>query len=139
VRPELAWAHLAPTVAWLDALPYPPERVVLGGWSQGAMVAYALGLAAGRPRPAAVLALGGAPPVLFAELDLSIPLPRIVIAHGSADDVVPVAAARNARTLLEDAGAELLYRETSVGHELDRAVIPDLRALLAELPGPRRG
>ena len=41
--------------AWLDALAaetgIPPERTVLGGFSQGAVMTYALGLGAGRPRP----------------------------------------------------------------------------------------
>src|SRR5581483_9907646 len=41
--------------AFLDALPLPLERVVLGGFSQGAVMSYALGLAAGRPRPAAIV------------------------------------------------------------------------------------
>ncbi len=36
---------------WLDALPFPPEQIVLGGFSQGAVMAYSLGLGAGRPRP----------------------------------------------------------------------------------------
>src|SRR6201999_1679301 len=41
----------------LDALPelvgVPIERTVLGGFSQGAVMAYAMSLAAGRPAPAA--------------------------------------------------------------------------------------
>ena len=125
--------QLAPVAAWLDALPYQPERTVLAGWSQGTNVAYALGLGAGRARPAGVVALGGGfrdeiPP------DLGRPLPPIAIAHGRADDVVPVEAAQQARDVLERAGATVLYRETDIGHEIDQAVIPDLRAFLSELP-----
>src|SRR5947199_8442394 len=49
--------------AWFDALPaalgVPLERTVLGGFSQGAVMAYALGLGEGRPRPAALVALSG--------------------------------------------------------------------------------
>jgi phospholipase/carboxylesterase len=138
-RPAGAWEQLEPVAAWLDSLPYPPDRIVLVGWSQGAFAAGALGLAVGRPRPAAVVLLGGSLPFAFAELDLAPPLPTVAIVHGSADDSVPVASARNGRALLEAAGAHVFYRETPVGHELDRAVVPDLRALLAELPGPRRG
>ena len=124
--------QLAPVAEWLDALPYPPERTVLGGWSQGTNVVYAFGLAAGRPRPAGILALGGGfrdeiPP------DLARPLPPIAIAHGRADDVVPVDVARHARDRLEQAGATVLYRETDIGHEIDQAVIPELRAFLAKL------
>ncbi len=37
---------------WFDALPFPPERIVLGGFSQGAVLGYALGIGrGGRVRP----------------------------------------------------------------------------------------
>src|SRR6476660_8749529 len=42
---------------WLDALPH--ERIVLGGFSQGAVMSYALGLGRGRRRPEAILAFSG--------------------------------------------------------------------------------
>ncbi len=42
--------------AWLDGVAEEtgigPERTVLGGFSQGAVMTYALGLGSGRPRPA---------------------------------------------------------------------------------------
>jgi predicted esterase len=66
-------------------------------------------------------------------------VPRVAIAYGSADDVVPIATARSVRTLLEHAGAEVLSPETAVGHERDRTVIPALRALLADVPGAPHG
>jgi phospholipase/carboxylesterase len=48
---------------WLDALGAEtglgPERTILGGFSQGAVMSYALGLAGTRPRPAAIVALSG--------------------------------------------------------------------------------
>ncbi len=48
---------------WLDDLPralgVPCSQTVLGGFSMGAVMAYALGLWAGRPVPAAILALSG--------------------------------------------------------------------------------
>ena len=68
------------------------------------------------------------------EVDLSSPLPPFVIAHGTEDQSVPVAAARLARDRLESAGAEVLYRETAIGHEIDQTVIPDLQKFLARLP-----
>src|SRR5215203_4048134 len=42
---------------WLDGLGFPPERTVLGGFSQGAVMSYALTLGKGRPSPAALVAL----------------------------------------------------------------------------------
>ncbi|MDQ3931493.1 MAG: alpha/beta fold hydrolase [Actinomycetota bacterium] len=130
---EPAEEQLAPVAEWLDTLPYPRERTILGGWSQGANVAYALALGPNHARPAGVIALGGGfrdelPP------DLDRRLPPIAIAHGSADDSVSISVARQARDILERAGATVLYLETEVGHEIDEVVIPDLRAFLARLP-----
>ena len=92
--------------AWLDALPH--ERIVLGGFSQGAVMAYALGLGRGRRRPEAILAFSGfVPQVDGFELDLVPPLPPVTIAHGSLDPVIPVVFGRAARDLLTDAGADV--------------------------------
>jgi phospholipase/carboxylesterase len=124
--------ELAPVAAWLDALPFDPARLVLGGWSQGAWVTYALGLAAGRPRPRGLLALGGGWPADVG-LDLAAPLPAVAIAHGTHDDAVDVENARRARASLEAAGAAVLYRETEVGHTIDPAIVPDLRTFVAAL------
>jgi len=125
--------QLAALVEWLERLPHARERTVLAGFSQGANVAYAVALGPRHPRPAGVIALAGGfrdelPP------DLERPLPPIAIAHGRADESVPVAVARNARDALERAGARVLYRETDSGHGIDEAVVPDLRAFLAKLP-----
>ena len=58
--------------AFLDGLPVPIDRIVLGGFSQGAVMSWALGLGAGRPRPAAIMALSGfMPEVEGFELDLT--------------------------------------------------------------------
>src|SRR5207244_4042221 len=50
--------------AWLDALPFPAEQIVLGGFSQGAVMSLALGLGTARPRPAAITALSGFVPTV---------------------------------------------------------------------------
>jgi hypothetical protein len=39
--------------------------------------------------------------------------------------------ARRARTVLEAAGAELLYRELPIEHWIDPAVLPELRQVVA--------
>ncbi|MDX6441055.1 MAG: phospholipase/carboxylesterase, partial [Gaiellaceae bacterium] len=44
---------------WFDALPFAAGDVVLGGFSQGAVLSYALGLGMGRPRTRALIALSG--------------------------------------------------------------------------------
>jgi phospholipase/carboxylesterase len=121
--------------AWLEAFAeetgIPWSRTVIGGFSQGAVMSYALALAAGRPWPAGLLAMSGfIPEVEGLELDLERPGLPIAITHGTLDPIISVEFARLARQRLEAAGNRLLYRESPVGHGVDPAVVPDLRAWL---------
>jgi phospholipase/carboxylesterase len=112
---------------WLDGLGFPPERTVLGGFSQGGVMAYALGLAKGRSRPAGLVALSCfMPTVPGFELDLEPPLPPVAIGHGTYDDVIGVEWGRAARELLVKAGADVLYRESPMGHTIDPAFVEEL-------------
>jgi phospholipase/carboxylesterase len=117
---------------WLDAT-VDLERTVLGGFSQGSVMAYALGLGAGRPPPAGVLAMSGFLPVVEGfELDLEgrRGLP-VAIAHGTHDPVITVQFGHEARDRLSAAGLDVLYRESPVGHGVDPRGIDELRAWLA--------
>jgi phospholipase/carboxylesterase len=130
--PESFHVGYAAASEWFDALPFPADRIVLGGFSQGAVMTYALGLGAGRPRPAALLALSGFIPTVDGwEPDLEPPFPPLAIVHGEYDPVISVEFARQARAVLEPAGAEVLYREVPVDHTIDPAVLPELRQLVA--------
>ena len=116
---------------WLDDLAaetgIPPERTVLGGFSQGAVMAHALGLGTGRPRPAGIVALSGFIPVVEGfEPDLSPPLPPVAIGHGSLDPVISVEFGRRARAILEEAGADVLYRESPIPHTIDPRFLDEL-------------
>ena len=120
---------------WLDGLGVAAERTVLGGFSQGSVMSYALGLGRGRPRPAGVIALSGfVPNVEGFELDLSLPLPPVAIGHGTFDPVIDVSFGRQARRLLEAAGADVRYRESPLSHTVDpdflRELAPWLEAVL---------
>ena len=120
-------ASFAALAELVDGLPY--ERVVIGGFSQGCVMSYALALGRGRPRPAALLALSGfIPRVDGFELDLESPLPPTVIAHGTYDPVIPVEFGREARDLLP--GAD--YHESPIEHWIDPQVIPVLRHVVAD-------
>jgi phospholipase/carboxylesterase len=124
----------AAVAEWLDGFDF--EHVVLGGFSQGAVMTYALGLGAGRPRPAALVALSGfMPTVPGFELSLEPPLPPAAIGHGSYDDVIPVDFGRQARDALEAAGGEVLYREYPVAHGVDPGFLAELAPWLAYLTG----
>ena len=117
---------------WFDALPFEAEDIVLGGFSQGAVMSYALGLGVGRPRPARVLALSGFIPTVEGwELDASSPFPPIAIAHGTYDPVIPVEFGRSARDVLEAAGASVFYRESPIEHSIDPQLVTELRAFVS--------
>ncbi|MEO5632537.1 phospholipase [Gaiella sp.] len=119
--------------AFLDALPVPIDRIVLGGFSQGAVMSWALGLGRGRPRPAAIMALSGFMPVVEGfELDLAdLHDYPIAIAHGSHDPIIPVEFGRAAAERARDAGAALLWRETPVPHTIDPRVLTELQTFVA--------
>jgi phospholipase/carboxylesterase len=125
--PQTFLTTYASAVEWIDGLGFPPERTILGGFSQGAVMAYALGLGTGRPRPAALIALSGfIPSVPGFELDLTPPLPPVAIGHGTYDDVIGVEWGRAARELLANAGADVLYRESPMGHSIDPAFLAEI-------------
>jgi phospholipase/carboxylesterase len=127
--------------AWLDAVleeaGIPPERTVLGGFSQGAVMSYSLGLGASRPRPAAILAMSGfVPQVDGFELDLAgrggLP---VSITHGSLDPVIGVEFGRTSREQLTAGGLDVTYREDPVPHTISQGAVAQARAVLeAALP-----
>jgi phospholipase/carboxylesterase len=130
--PETFLATFDRLGAWLDGLAdrtgVPIERTVLGGFSQGAVMAWAMGLGPGRPRPAGILAMSGflpAVPGFELALDDLGGLP-VAITHGALDPVIPVELGQDARDRARAAGAEVVYRETEVPHIVDPRVVPGI-------------
>ena len=117
--------------AWLDDLAAETgiglDRTIIGGFSQGAVMTYALSLGAGRPRPAALIALSGfIPTVEGFSLELEPPLPPVAIGHGTFDPIISVEWGRRARMLLEEAGADVLYSEYPLPHAVDPRFLVEL-------------
>ena len=111
----------------------PPERTVLGGFSQGSMMSYALGLGADRPRPAGIVALSGFfPQVEGLDIDVARPLPpdRHRLRHLRPDHRRRVGS--QARELLEQAGADVLYREYPYPHAVDPSFLAEPQTLAQE-------
>jgi phospholipase/carboxylesterase len=131
-EPETFHQSVPLLAALLDELPMPLERVVLGGFSQGAVMSWAMSLGPDRPRPAGILAMSGflphveGWPLTLAGLE---GLP-VAIAHGSLDPVISVAFGREARDALIAGGADVEWHETPVSHTIDPSVIPALRAFV---------
>lgn len=130
--------------SWLDELPSITgvglDQTVLGGFSQGTVMAYALALGQSRPSPAALIALSGfIPEVPGFVLDLvghrDVP---VAIGHGTLDPVIPVEFGRSARERLEAAGFDVTYRETRMGHTIDPAFTTSLAERLARIVSGQR-
>jgi phospholipase/carboxylesterase len=103
----------------------PAERTVLGGFSMGTVMSYALGLGGDRPAPAGILAVSGFIPTVEGWApSLDDRDTRVLIAHGRNDPVIPVAFARRAREELEAAGFDVDYRESDAAHHVDPGDIP---------------
>lgn len=123
---------------WLDALPeslgVPWSRTVLGGFSMGAVMSYALGLGTGRPAPAALIALSGFIPTVegftLDEARLAERFP-IAIGHGTDDPVISVQFGRQAARTLQEAGANVVYRESPMFHSVDPMFLRELRGWVA--------
>ena len=114
-----------------------PERTVLGGFSMGSVMSYAMGLSADRPAVAGILAFSGFVPIVddWAPDLASRARTRVFIAHGRRDPIMDVDFARRARELLEQGGLDVEYHESDAGHHIDPAHIPSAVAWLdATLP-----
>jgi phospholipase/carboxylesterase len=109
------------------------DRTVIGGFSMGAVMSYAVGLGPGRPLPAAILAFSGFLPTVEGwrpDLEGRMGLP-VLIHHGRNDPVISVEFARRASELLAAAGLAVDYVESDAGHWLPPELIPRARALVA--------
>jgi len=120
-----------------------PERTVLGGFSMGSVMSYALGLGPDRPKPAGILAFSGFIPTVDdwqPDLASRHGLP-VFIAHGRRDQVMDVAFARRAKELLEAGGLAVEYHESDAAHHIDPAHLAAatqwVGTTLTHTPSPR--
>lgn len=100
-----------------------PSRAVLGGFSMGSVMSYAMALGADRPPVAGVLAFSGFIPIVE---DWEPHLEdrqgtRVFLAHGRRDPIIEIGFARRAEELLQTGGLEVEYHESEIGHQIDPA------------------
>jgi phospholipase/carboxylesterase len=107
---------------------YKTSKLIVAGFSQGAMMALDAGL---RTDAAGIIAMSGG----LYELDLpdlaskkNLP---VLIAHGVYDDVVPVSYARRARHVLEEAGLDVEYHEYPMQHQVAQEEVQVVREFVA--------
>lgn len=114
-----------------------PGRTVLGGFSMGAVMSYATALSSDRPPVAGILAFSGFVPTVAGwepALDDRTDT-RVFISHGRRDPVIGVEFAEQARELLEDAGFDVTYRTSELGHQIDPAHLREAAIWLGETLG----
>ncbi|WP_414092994.1 alpha/beta hydrolase [Planktothrix agardhii] len=59
-------------------------------------------------------------------------LPPILIVHGRQDRILPIQAARQARTAFEQLGAKVQYQEFNMGHEIRPEVFGLIRSFVID-------
>lgn len=138
----LAAAH-AQVVALLGEverkLGVPGSRIVLGGFSQGAMLACDIALRTARPLAGLVLLSG----TLLAEHEWVPLMParrglKVFQSHGLHDVLLPYGMAARLRDHLRAAGLALDWVEFPGGHEIPHRVMDRLAGFLSATVGPGR-
>ena len=109
-----------------------PERTVLGGFSMGSVMSYALGLGPERPAPAGIMALSGFVPTVDGWAPELTRRPRVFVAHIRRVPIMEIGFARRARELLEGGGLDVEYHESGAAHHIDPAHVPAMVDWLRE-------
>jgi phospholipase/carboxylesterase len=128
-------AALGAVIGFIDQAtrryPIDPARLAVVGFSQGGSLAYACGLHH-RPRFAAVAALSSWLNPLLLDSAVSLSGLPLLIQHGSRDELVQVERGREAVEQLRATGAQVVYREYDMGHEINAAGVRDLSEFLTD-------
>jgi phospholipase/carboxylesterase len=115
-----------------------PARTVLGGFSMGAVMSYAMALSGERPAVAGILAFSGFVPTVedweprFDDRHGT----RAFVAHGRNDPIIGIEFAQHARRLLEAGGLTVSYHESELGHQIDPAQLSAAAGWLDEVLPP---
>jgi phospholipase/carboxylesterase len=118
-----------------------PARTVLGGFSMGTVMSYAMGLGEDRPPVAGILAFSGFVPSVEGwrpHLEDRRET-RAFVAHGRRDPITEIGFAHRAREILEAGGLEVSYHESDVGHQIDPTHLAAATEWLGEALPLRRG
>lgn len=104
------------------------------GFSQGAALAYSMAMLY-PAKIGSIAGLSGFLPEGASALARNRPLTgkQIFMAHGSQDDLVPVARARQGVKTLEEAGAQVTYCEDDVGHKLSSTCFSGLEKFFSKV------
>src|SRR5438309_4397444 len=113
---------------------YGIEELYLGGFSQGAIMSYSIGLT--HPdEVSGIIALSGRvldeiKPLVQKNAELQ--QLKVFLAHGVTDNTLPIHYAREAKAYLESLEISLNYHEYEMGHQVNSAVVKDMKEWLGE-------
>jgi phospholipase/carboxylesterase len=130
-------AHIEALIARERSRGIPTDRVVLAGFSQGGAMALHTGLRHPE-RLAGVMALSCVLPLADALASEATPANRdtpIFMAHGGADDVIPLARARRAHDILVGLDWHVEWHEYPMPHSVCAEEIADVSAWLSTVLG----
>ena len=96
---------------------YDPIKVHLLGFSQGAILSYALGLTYPK-RFASVIALSGYLNKNISQLPKPVEAPAFYAAHGTLDEVVPFDWGQQSAVQLKQKGFDIHFDQFTVGHTI---------------------
>lgn len=118
----------------LATYPIDPDRLFIGGFSMGAMMAGAISLLHPERVRGTIMISGALPPDATGRYRMSdvAGLP-IFIGHGTEDPVVPILYARMTRDYLLNTPVQITYREYPTGHGVTLEEITDLAAWFTEV------
>jgi phospholipase/carboxylesterase len=112
--------------------PVDPRQVYLMGFSQGAILSLSLALTQPEKLASVVVMSGRIVPDTIsntASKELLKDFP-IFMTHGTLDDVLPIAKAREAKELLSQLPVNLIYREYEMGHQVSQESLNDVTGWL---------
>ena len=113
------------------------DRAVIGGFSMGAVMSYAVALGEGRPSPAGIIALSGFIPTVEGwepRLEDRAGLP-VFVHHGRNDPIISVDFGRDAARVLQSAGLDVDYLETDAPHAVPLEAVTRSRDLIGRALG----
>jgi thioredoxin len=122
-----------------DALGFSRDQAVVGGFSQGAALAVALGLRrTERPHPTAVLALSSyLPSDVDYDWEAAKQIP-VLVQHGTHDPLIAVARGRELARTLESHGVPVIYGEYPMEHQVAMESMQQARAWLDQVRAGER-
>ncbi len=107
---------------------YPTTKLIVAGFSQGAMMSLEVGL---RTDAAAIIAMSGG--LYERHLPETLTPRPVFLSHGAIDDVVPITYSRRARLVLEEKGFDVEYHEYPMGHQIVMEEMEAARAFIARV------